>query len=181
MKLQTLWTLLLLSLMICLGATAKTTTRKPMKPATSAQLKTFNILLEQEKRAVLRRDAHFMRSRLAPNFLIRYSHGIVMNRAQHIRYTAALYKRIVKINSAFSQIKRLGFREKQAFVATVSTIVFTMRDRTGKLRLIKTSSHMDSIWIQSGHSWLAQSAIQNWSRTFVDGHEVLIRPKSKVR
>ena len=55
-----LLTILMLSPAVCLGATAKPSAQKPIKPATSAQLKTFVALHAKSDSATLKSDVRYL-------------------------------------------------------------------------------------------------------------------------
>ena len=170
MKMKSAWTLLLLGLLMRVGCAAQ----QPLRPATAAQLQTFNRLFQQGSQAALRRDVQYLSDNLMPDFTVRAS-GLVMHRAQYLRYTAALYKRMVKMNSTTFKIEKLGFRGKQAFAIATNTHDFTARDRSGKIRRVKLIDHMNSFWILTSRGWLVQSAVQTSARLFVDGRKVTAR------
>ncbi len=170
MRIKTVWTLLLLSLMIRVSCAAE----KPLRPATAAELKAFNKLFLQGRQATLRRDRRFLASRLAPNFTIRDLKR-TMNRAQYLRYMDAVDKVIVKFDAANFTIETLGFRDKRAFVTATNMNAFTMRDHSGKLRHVKATNRLNSVWISTPRGWLSESAIQIAERGWIDGHEVRSR------
>lgn len=176
MKLKTVWLALSISLLICVGATAKPASQK-LVPAAQAQINAFNILFRAGSQAVLRRDVIYLGNHLAPNFTIRAS-GVVMNRAQYLSHTTAFYKKIVKMSSATSEIKSLGFRNNRAYVTATNTHDLMLRDRKRKLHLLKITDRLKSVWIRAQQSWIVESAVQTSVRVFVDGHEVKVKKSS---
>ena len=156
---------------VCLGATAKTATQKPIKPATSAQLQTFVALYAKSDAAMLRGDVRYLNGILATHFTSRALSGRTSNRTQRVRNITNLFKKI-KVDVSESNIERLGFREKQAFVIVLGTGEFRMRGIDGKPHRVRVVVRSTDIWISTNRGWMLQRTVENEGRQFVDGREV---------
>lgn len=178
MKLKTVWTLLLFCLMI-VGVRAA---EKPLRPATAAEMKTFDALFQETHRAALQRDLKSLGSRLAPNFTA-YSAETktTLNRAQYLRLTATLLQKIVKFDTLMHKIQKLGFRDQKAYATAINAQAFHLRDSKGKLHLFKIVSRTNSVWVATPRGWLVQSIAQTDLRSSVDGREIRRNAKTPTR
>ena len=171
-----LLTILMLSAAVCLGATAKPSAQKPIKPATSAQLKTFVSLYAKSDSAMMRGDARYLNAILAPDFASRAFSGRTSNRAQRVRNVTMLFRKI-KINASTTAIERLGFRGKQALTVVLGDGTFVMSGVDGKPHRIRLVVRSTDTWISTNRGWLLQSTVETQGRQFIDGREVPIGQK----
>lgn len=165
------WFALSMSLLVCIGATAKPAAKKPLKPASAAQMKTFNALYAKSDAATLRGDTNYLNSILAPNFSSRSLSGRTSNRVQRMRNISRMMRQI-KFTAATSSVEKLGFRGKQAFVVVSGSSEFEMRNPKGKMQRIRITTISNDSWISTKRGWLYQSSVETSGRVFVDGREV---------
>jgi hypothetical protein len=169
MRMKTVWTLLLLSLMVRVGYAAP----KPLRAATRAEVNTFTKLYREGDAALLRRDLAHLSRIMTADFTAHFLSGKISNRAQVLRGADSL-NRQVKFNASTHTIEKLNFRGKQAIVLVNGTNDFTARTFTARSRDIKVhrfyfSRRETDTWILTGRGWMRQSINVMAERLRLDG------------
>ncbi len=169
-----LWLALLMSLIVCIGATAKPAAQKPMKPATAAQIRVFAALYDQGDKAFLSRDIQSVRSKMTPDFTL-LLFGETFSRAQYIGSMTAFFDQIIKVKTAKTSIQKLEFRGKRAFMEARGTSEFTMLGEDKKPHSFKMVQCSRDSWISTSRGWQIQVITAISEQNYIDGKQVSAR------